>query len=96
MTPDATAVRVGWLKLASWEEIDELREAIRSRGKAKKPSGGNHYRNVIARLGPGLVSRALAAVDEGAMSDLAAARLLGVRVPKLGSLRDELTGAPGG
>jgi Zn-dependent peptidase ImmA (M78 family) len=96
VTPDAAAVRVGWLNLAPWEEIDEVREAIRSRGKPRKPRGGNHYRNVIARLGPGLVSRALAAVDEGALSDLAAARLLGVRVPSLGSLRDELSRAPGG
>jgi Zn-dependent peptidase ImmA (M78 family) len=96
VTPDATAVRVGWLNLARWEEIEEVREVIKSRGRPKKSRGGNHYRNVIARLGPGLVSRALAAVDEGAVSDLTAARLLGVRVPALRSLRDELTGAPGG
>jgi Zn-dependent peptidase ImmA (M78 family) len=96
VTPDASAVRVGWLNLASWQDIEEVREAIRRRGRPRKPKGGNHYRNVIARLGPGLVGRALAAVEEGAVSDLGAARLLGVRVPSLGTLRRELTGAPGG
>jgi hypothetical protein len=96
VTPDAAAVRIGWLELAPWQEINEVRDAIRRRGGPRRATGGNHYRNVIARLGPGLVGRALAAVDEGAVTDLAASRLLGVRVPSLGSLRKELSGAPGG
>jgi Zn-dependent peptidase ImmA (M78 family) len=95
VTSDATAVRVGWLKLASWNEVNEVREAIKGRGGPKKPKGGNHYRNVIARYGPGLVDRTLTAVNEGAISDLAAARLLGVRVPAFGRLRDELSGGSG-
>jgi Zn-dependent peptidase ImmA (M78 family) len=96
VTSDAAAVRVGWLALATWADVNEARAAIRDRGRPKAPGGGNYYRNVITRFGAGVVARALSAVDEGAVSDLAAARLLGVRVAAFNGLREELTGASTG
>lgn len=93
-TPDATAVRVGWLNLASWDDIRDVRGEIRSRGGGGlRAKGGNFYRNVIARMGPRFVGRILDAVGQAAISDLAAARVLGVRVERLDSLRREL-GSP--
>jgi hypothetical protein len=90
-TPDAAAVRSGWLGLAPWDAIHNVRQQIRRRGGARsKATGGNFYRNVVARMGPRLVSRVLAAVDESAISELAAARLLGIRVERFDELRREL------
>ena len=93
-TPDATAVRVGWLNLASWNDVRDARAEIRNRGgSGSRAQGGNYYRNVIARMGPRLVGRILDAVGQAAISDLAAARVLGVRVERLESVRREL-GSP--
>ena len=93
-TPDATAVRVGWLQIASWEVIREVRAEIRERGgRGSRASGGTHYRNIVARLGPQFVTRVLGAVETSAMSELAAARLLGIRVERFDELRRELSGA---
>lgn len=93
VTPDATAVRVGWLRLAPWPDVQEAREEISGRAGGHRALGGNHYRNVVARMGPGFVGRVLGAVTQGALSELAAARLLGVRVVGLPSLRKEIGGA---
>lgn len=49
VTSDATAVRAGWLNLAPWDEINEVRDAIRARSGPKAPGGGDYYRNVISR-----------------------------------------------
>ena len=65
-------------------------------GGGRRATGGNHYRNVIARMGPGFVGRVLGAVAQGTLSELGAARLLGVRVQGLGPLRNELRGGEGG
>jgi Zn-dependent peptidase ImmA (M78 family)/transcriptional regulator with XRE-family HTH domain len=92
VTPDAAAVRVGWLRLVPWPEVQEVREEIRERGGGRRSKGGDHYRNVVARMGPGFVTRVLGAVSEGTVSELAAARLLGVRVVGLPSLRKEVRG----
>ena len=90
-TPDAAAVRVGWYRLASWEEVGEVRAEIAERATGGgRAGGGNFYRNVIARMGPRFVGRVLDAVGESAISDLAAARLLNVRVERLEALRSEL------
>lgn len=90
-TPDATAVRAGWLELAPWDAIRDVRRSIRQRGGAGgRASGGNYYRNVVARMGPRLVKRVLTAVDANAMSELAGARLLGIRVERYDALRREL------
>ena len=94
VTSDAAAVRVGWLGLAPWDEIQPVREEI-SRRVYRPGRGGDHYRNVIARLGPGFVSRVLTAVRESAISELAAARLLGVRVDGLSAVREQLGGSAG-
>jgi Zn-dependent peptidase ImmA (M78 family)/transcriptional regulator with XRE-family HTH domain len=93
-TPDATAVRAGWLRLVPWEEISEVRAAIRRRGGngGGRASGGNFYRNVVARMGPGFVRRVLDGVSQNAISELSAARVLGVRVGRFESLRDEVGG----
>jgi Zn-dependent peptidase ImmA (M78 family) len=96
ITPDAAAVRVGWLRLAEWSDVQEAREEIRGRGGGKRSTGGNHYRNVVVRMGPGYVGRVLTAVAQGALSELSAARLLGVRVVGLPSLQKELRGGAGG
>ena len=92
-TSDATAVRAGWYRLATWDEVGEVREAIRGRSPGARPAGGNHYRNVIARMGPGFVGRVLDAVGQSAVSELTGARILGVRVEAFDRLRRELTGA---
>ncbi len=92
-TSDATAVRVGWYRLATWDEVGQVRETIRGRFPGARPSGGNHYRNIIARMGPGFVGRVLDAVGQSAVSELAGARILGVRVEAFDRLRRELTGA---
>jgi Zn-dependent peptidase ImmA (M78 family) len=89
-TPDATAVRVAWLGLVPWQDINETRTLIRERGGPRGASGGDAYRNVVARLGPGFVRRILGAVDQSAMSELAAARVLGVRVGTFARLRNEV------
>jgi hypothetical protein len=90
VTSDAASVRVGWLDLAPWDDVNEVRAAIRRRGGPRSPAGGNYYRNVVTRLGPGFTSRVLNAVDQGLMSDLAAARVLGTRIAALDGLRNEL------
>lgn len=97
VTPDAVAVRVGWMGLVDWPEVSRARTEIRERrGESGRAKGGNHYRNVVVRMGPGFVGRVLAAVGQGAVSELGAARLLGVRVEGLGPLRKELQGADAG
>lgn len=94
VTPDATAVRIGWLRLASWDEVRDVRAAIHERaGTGGRASGGNFYRNVIARMGPRFVGRVLDGVGQSAISELAASRVLGVRVERFESLRQELGGA---
>lgn len=94
VTSDAAAVRLGWLGLVDWPQVSDARAEIRERhGTSGRASGGNHYRNVVARMGPGFVGRVLGAVGQGAVSELGAARLLGVRVEGLGPLRKELQGA---
>lgn len=94
VTPDAAAVRVGWLRLVGWDEIARVRDEIRERHRPyAKASAGNHYRNVVVRMGPGFVARVLGAVTQGTVSELGAARLLGVRVDGLAPLRKELQGA---
>lgn len=91
-TPDATAVRAGWLELAPWEPLQKARREIRRRrGEGGRASGGDHYRNVVARMGPRFVGRVLDAANENLISELAAARLLGVRVGSFDALRRELT-----
>lgn len=93
ITPDAAAVRMGWLQLASWDDVGEVRAAIRERaGGGGRATGGNFYRNVIARMGPRFVGRVLDAVSESAISELAASRVLGVRVERFETLRRELGG----
>jgi transcriptional regulator with XRE-family HTH domain len=90
-TPDAAAVRSGWLGLAPWKAIDDVRRQIHSRGgQGSHATGGNFYRNVVVRMGPRLVSRVLGAVDESVISELSAARLLGIRVERFDALRREL------
>lgn len=94
VTPHAAANRVGWLDLAPWPEVREAIAAIKERATGGvKPGGGDYYRNVVARLGPGLVGRVLAGLDQGVLSHLAASRLLGVRVEKFGEIRKTLRGA---
>jgi Zn-dependent peptidase ImmA (M78 family) len=92
VTPDALAVRLGWLTLAPWPDVQEAREEIRRRAENAPPrsKGGNHYRNVVVRSGPGFVRRVLDAVDHGNLSALGASRVLGVRVGHLEGLRREL------
>jgi transcriptional regulator with XRE-family HTH domain len=93
-TPDATAVRAGWLRIFPWSEINEVRNEIRRRGgSGGRATGGNFYRNVIARMGPGFVGRVLDGLGQSAISELTAARILGVRVERFDSLRKELGGA---
>lgn len=92
VTPDATAVRVGWLSLASWGEVQEARNAIRDRaGHGERASGGNYYRNVVVRMGPRFVSRVLDAVSQSAISELSASRMLRVRVDNFDALRREVS-----
>lgn len=94
VTPDAVAVRLGWLGLVAWPEVTHARDEIRRRrGAPVRAKGGNHYRNVVVRMGPGFVGRVLGAVSQGALSELGAARLLGVRVEGLLPLRKELQGS---
>lgn len=91
VNPDAAAVRVGWLELAAWEEVHHVRRAIKGRGRGGRGAGGgNYYRNVVARMGPRFVTRVMAAVNENVISELAAARLLGIRVDRFDALRQEL------
>jgi Zn-dependent peptidase ImmA (M78 family) len=93
ITPDAVAVRMGWLQLVSWDEIGEVRAAIHERaGVGGRATGGNFYRNVIVRMGPRFVGRVLDAVSESAISELTASRVLGVRVERFETLRKELGG----
>ena len=80
VTSDAASVRVGWLKLAPWDRSTRCEARIGKRGRPREPGGGgNYYRNVVARFGPGLTGRILSAVDQGVLSDLAAARVLDTR-----------------
>jgi len=97
VTSDAAAVRVGWLKLAAWDDVNESRAEIRRRAgeRAERPGGGNFYRNVVVRMGPRFVGRVLEAVDTSALSAIGASRVLGVRVGHLEDLRAELKGSSG-
>jgi Zn-dependent peptidase ImmA (M78 family) len=92
VTSDALAVRLGWLTLVPWPEVQEVREEIRRRAEDAPPRsrGGNFYRNVVVRSGPGFVRRVLDGVNQGGLSPLGAARVLGVRVGQLDGLRSEL------
>ena len=93
VTSDAAAVRIGWLGVMDWDAIARVRAEIRQRGgSGGKAKGGNHYRNVVVRMGPGFVAKVLGAVTQGTVSELGAARLLNVRVDGLGPLRRELQG----
>ena len=94
VSSDAAAVRLGWYGVVDWPQVNQAREEIRARwGGGGRATGGNHYRNVVVRMGPGFVGRVLGAVAQGSVSELGAARLLGVRVDGLGPLRRELQGA---
>jgi Zn-dependent peptidase ImmA (M78 family) len=93
VTPAAAAVRVGWLRLASWDEVNEVRGQIQARATPRvQPGGGNYYRNVIVRMGPRFVSRVLEAASQSAISELAASRLLNVKVDNFDNLRREVQG----
>jgi Zn-dependent peptidase ImmA (M78 family)/transcriptional regulator with XRE-family HTH domain len=98
VTSDALAVRLGWLGLVPWPDVQAVREEIRRRSEDAPPRsrGGNFYRNVVVRSGPGFVRRVLDGVDQGGLSPLGAARVLGVRVGQLEGLRGELRSGRGG
>lgn len=92
LTRHAVAVRLHRLGIADPQKINAIIRDLKGQGEPAGPGGGNYYQNVLARLGRGLTKRALEAVEIGAMSPLAAARLMGVRVEKLGEIRQKVWG----
>lgn len=87
VTPAAATTRAGTLRLASRAEIDELRRALRVRGPGRRSSGGDHYGNVVARLGRGFTRLVFSALDADAITSAGAAALLGTKVDGFPKLR---------
>lgn len=89
VTPDASAVRVATLGLASQAEVSAVREQIKDRRRgAEGPRGGDYYRNVAARLGRLYPRLVFSALDTQAITYAEASALLGVKVNNFAGLRE--------
>lgn len=90
VTPAAATTRARKLELASNPALDAITKEIRSRGAGRGGGGGNHYGNVLARLGRGFTRLVFEALDADAITMAGAAALLGTKVDGFGKLRDRL------
>jgi Zn-dependent peptidase ImmA (M78 family)/transcriptional regulator with XRE-family HTH domain len=91
VTPDAAAVRAARVGLAHQGEVDHVRNRIAERYRgAKKSTGGEYYRNQIARLGPTFTQLVFAALDAQVLTYPEASGYLGVKVNFFGRLRETL------
>ena len=90
VTPAATTTRARKLELASKSALDDVTKEIRSRGTGRDGGGGNHYGNVVARLGRGFTRLVFEALDADAITMAGAATLLGTKVDGFAKVRDRL------
>ena len=92
VTRKAAIVRLDALNLLPPDDIERLFEAISSTSSSSEGSstGGDYYRNVVSRLGPGYIDLVFAAFDGQALSSIEASGLLGVKINHLPNLRKEM------
>jgi len=96
VTPLAAAVRVARAELVSRDDAQAAISAIRARWSEEdenRQTGGDYYKNQVARFGPSYLGLIFTAVDTQAVTLPAASALLdGVKVKRFDSLRDQLEG----
>ena len=91
VTPDAAAVRVGRLRIVGYDEIEDVRRRISERHEETvRRSGGEYYRNQVARLGPSFIQLVFTALDAQVLAYTEASSYLGVKVNNFGKLRERL------
>jgi Zn-dependent peptidase ImmA (M78 family)/transcriptional regulator with XRE-family HTH domain len=91
VTPMAAAVRARQLNLAARRELDQVIAAIKARPPKGPQTGGDHYLNQIARMGPGFIQLVLTALESQTVTYPVASQLLdGMKVNQLDKLRERL------
>lgn len=94
LTPYAVAVRLRRYEFVSQTDIDQAIAVIRSRRRdVKQQHGGDYYGTQISRLGRGFLGRAVTALETGLLTPLETARITGVRVDHLTTLRGAVEGS---
>lgn len=94
LTPYAIAVRLRRYEFVSQIDIDHAIAVIRSRSHdVKQQQGGDYYGTQISRLGRGFLGRAVTALETGLITPLETARITGVRVDNLTTLRGAVEGS---
>lgn len=96
VTPLAAAVRIARAKLLPRDEIDAVIQEIRGRWRGddrETKTGGDYYKNQVARFGPGYLGLVFSALDAQVVTLPTASALLdGVKVKYFEPLRDQLEG----
>jgi len=95
VTPAAALVRSARLELASRSEVARVRATLEKRGPKGSAGGGDHFTNVLSRVGPSFARLVFDGLDANAISAASASRLLGSRVDGFGELARRL-GNPAG
>ncbi len=90
VTPAAATTRARTLKLAPGGDLDAVSRAIRARATGARKGGGDHYGNVVARLGRGYARLVFSALDADAVTSAGASALLGTKVDGFPKLRKRL------
>jgi Zn-dependent peptidase ImmA (M78 family)/transcriptional regulator with XRE-family HTH domain len=92
ITPLAAAVRLSRTELLDRRIVGDVIDRIRSRPPRARGTGGggDYYRTMTTRLGPGFIRLVLGAAEVNALPLSNAAGLLGVKVNNFGRLRQTI------